>query len=207
MDDGFQHRRIARACDVVLLHARMPLGGWPLFPRGPMREPIEAIRRAHLVILTRSDEVLEKIGAWRERVRALNPSSAFASAVHQPIGLIDAATGERLPVSHLSGKRVLALSSVGDPRGFENTLIGLHGGLLAHRAFPDHHAYQPHEWQALLESAKRIRADALVTTEKDWVRLSFVAGTSAPQLPVWLLQVRLSLRSGEEELDARLAGL
>ncbi len=205
LDDGFQHRRLHRDCDIVLVHARMPFGGWSLLPRGAMREPVEALRRADVVILTRAPEALDKIGPWHEHVRALNPTAVFASAAHEPTEVIDAQLGTSHPVSFLAGKRIAALSAVGDPRGFENTLHQAHATLLWHRSFPDHHPYTESEFKIVIEQVQRARADALVTTEKDWMRLEPLAVRCS--IPIWLLRVRMKLLSGEKELDARLARL
>ena len=207
MDDGFQHRRLARDCDVVLINGRMPLGGQALLPRGPMREPMAAIRRAHGVILTRADEVLDKLGAWRERVRALNPLAFFAAAQYEPLDVLDAANGAAHPPQTLAGKRLTLVSSIGDPRSFDITVQGLHGRPLSHAAFPDHHAYTPADWQEILRRTTQDHAEGLLTTEKDWVRLSPLALAAPAPVPVWVLRIRLKFLSGEEALDDRLARL
>lgn len=84
LDDGFQHRRLHRDCDIVLVHARTPCGGWAALPRGPMREPLAALSRAHVIIITKADEALDTIGALGERLRAFNRDAAFVTAAHEP---------------------------------------------------------------------------------------------------------------------------
>jgi len=207
LDDGFQHRRVQRDCDIVLVHARTPLGGWVLLPRGPMREPMSALRRAHLVIVTKADEALETLGALGERLRALNPEAALVTAAHAPVGLVDGMSGERHEPSCLDGMRAGLVSSIGDPEGFEATVRRLHATVLWHRAFPDHHPYQAADWAAVCQRASAAGLDAVVTTEKDWVRLAPVAAAHPAPAPVWVLQIAMTILSGEEALDARLAGL
>jgi len=210
LDDGFQHRRVHRDCEIVLVNIRMPFGGWPLLPRGPMREPIQALTRAHVIMLTKADEALERVGAYRERMRSLNPSAIVVTAAHEPDHVLEAATGARHAPSRLSGLRLGLVSSVGDPEGVEATVRRLNVSVAWHRIFPDHYRYQGPEWLAVAQHAQAQRLDGIVTTEKDWVRLEPLLrrlGGEAAQVPVWVLSVRLTLLSGEEDLDARLAGL
>ena len=206
LDDGFQHRRVARDCDIVLIHARMPFGGWALLPRGPMREPLSALSRAHAIIVTKADEALETLGALEERLRSLNPDAALATAVHEPSTLWEAATEQPLDLSRLEGLQVGLVSSIGDPDGFEATLRRLHATVAWHRAFPDHHRYRAKDWAALRRE-QGVRPEAIVTTEKDWLRLKPVAGNTPLDVPLWVLGVRLRLLTGDTLLDDRLAGL
>ncbi len=208
LDDAFQHRRVQRDCDIVLVHARTPLGGWAGLPRGPMREPLTALGRAHVVIVTKADEALETLGALGERLRALSPEAVLVTAAHVPAGLVDGMTGERHEPSRLDGMRVGLVSSIGDPEGFEATVRRLHATVLWHRAFPDHHPYRASDWAAVCGRASAERPEAILTTEKDWVRLAPVAAACGPApAPVWVLGIAMQLLSGEEALDARLAGL
>ncbi len=208
LDDGFQHRRVQRDCDIVLVHARTPFSGWALLPRGQMREPLTALTRAHVIIATKADEALETLGALAERLRSFNADAAFVTASHEPTELVDGATGQPQDLARLSRSRVGLLSSIGDPSGFEATVTRLQASVAWHRAFPDHHPYRPEEWAAVAEEAARTGVDAVVTTEKDWVRLArFTLDASRFTVPLWVLGVQMKILSGEELLDARLAGV
>jgi tetraacyldisaccharide 4'-kinase len=208
LDDGFQHRRVQRDCDIVLVHARTPLGGWGVFPRGPMREPIEALSRADVIVLTKADEAFELLGALEERVRSLAPEASVITALHAPATLKDASTGTLDDPKRLEGLRLGLLSSIGDPFGFESTVRRLQGNVAWHWAFPDHHAYDFAHWAAIAQRVQETRPHAVVTTEKDWVRLAPLAESRAAwAVPVWVLGVEMKLLSGEDELDDRLARL
>ena len=207
LDDGFQHRRVARDCDVVLVHVRTPFGGWAVLPRGPMREPMKALARADVVVVTKADEAFETLGALGERLRALNPAATLVTAAHEPTSLTDAATGERHDLRRLEGLRVGLVSSIGDPAGFEATVRRLQATGLWHRAFPDHHVFRAADWEAIRDQAGAARPDAVLTTEKDWVRLAPVAAGAPATVPVWIVGIVMRVLSGEEALDARLAGL
>ncbi|MDP3702984.1 MAG: tetraacyldisaccharide 4'-kinase [Candidatus Omnitrophota bacterium] len=217
LDDGFQHRRLYRDCDIVLVHARTPLGGWALLPRGPMREPMTALARAHIIIITKADEALGTLGALEERVRSLNPDAGVVTAMHEPATIIDVVTSASVALERLEGLRVGLLSSIGDPAGFESTVQRLHATVAWHRAFPDHYRYQPADWAALCRRGQDARPEAVVTTEKDWLRLQPVMGSGSPRsnllerssldIPLWVLGVRLRILNGESLLDDRLAAL
>ncbi len=207
VDDGFQHRRLARDLNILLIQGGMPLGGWPLLPRGPMREPLTALRRADVVIVTKAESDLEAFQVLRERLRRLNPDALWAQAMHEPESLLDTATGGSIELSRLADRRVGLVSAIGDPWGFETTVRRLGAQVAWHQTFQDHHRYRAAEWAAVCARAQRERVESLVTTEKDWMRLQPVAAAGMRPLPVWLVRVRMKLLVGEAELDARLAGL
>ena len=208
LDDGFQHRRVFRDCEIVLVHARMPFAGWGMLPRGPMREPLDALKRAHVVIVTKADEALETVGALGERLRTFNPEAALVTAVHEPSSLMDVVAGERHDPRRLGGLRVGLVSSIGDPAGFEATIQRLHATVLWHQRFPDHYRYQTQDWDALSAQSQRERPDAILTTEKDWVRLHpWIADRGSRIVPLWVLGIQMKILSGGEGLDARLARL
>ncbi len=206
LDDGFQHRRVRRDCDIVLIHVRTPLAGFRWFPRGPMRESLTAVRRAHVAIITKADEALESVAALSERLRAINPELEVLSAAHEPVALVDPLSGLTQDPKPLAGHGVGLVSSIGDPEGFEATIRRLHASVVWHLAFPDHHRYQPADWDAIRRQVERRRPDALVTTAKDWVRLAPLLGRAEePQVPLRVLQVRMAILEGSDRLDDRLA--
>ncbi|MBI3010476.1 MAG: tetraacyldisaccharide 4'-kinase [Candidatus Omnitrophica bacterium] len=206
LDDGFQHRKLQRDCDIVLIHSRMPLSGWKLLPRGPMREPIHALRRAHVILITKADEAWTTMSALKERLLSINPQAIVATAVHAPVEVWDAVSGKREDPSCLEGRRVGLLSSIGDPEGFESTLQRLHALVAWHRRYPDHYRYTQQDWLDVMKPQGGLPIGAVVTTEKDWVRLESLAAPFLNELrvPLWVLGVRMKILSGEEELDARL---
>jgi tetraacyldisaccharide 4'-kinase len=206
LDDGFQHRRLHRDLDVVLISARMPLGGWPLLPRGPMREPLSSVARADVIIVTKVDRSRDVAAALQERLRALNARALIATAMHEPHALRQAPSGAALSLEHLQQARVCLLSSVGDPEGFEQTVTGLGATVAAHAAFPDHHRYRLQDWRRVVERAAEVPAAAIVTTEKDAVRLApLLAEAAGAAVPLWVVRVRWRRLSGEQELHDRLA--
>jgi len=208
LDDGLQHRQVHRDLEVVVVHARMPLGGWALLPRGPMREPLSALARAHIIMLTKADEAFETIAAMRERLQAIAPEAVVVTTAHEPAALVDAQSGQQESLKRLEGMRVALVSSIGDPAGFESTIRRLHATIGWHAAFPDHHRYRAADWTAICARATAHRPEALITTEKDWVRLRpIVAAHGSWSRPLWVLNVRMHILEGEASLDDRLAGV
>jgi len=209
MDDGFQHRRLARDCDIVLVHARLSGERWRLLPRGPLREPWSALRRAHILIVTHADEAPKEAEALRLRLRMLCPDAVVAEASHEPYALANVFAGQSVGLSELQGKTVALLSSIGDPEGFEASLRTLGAQTAWHHALPDHHAYTKEDWRQVCERIKSGPVEAVVTTLKDWMRLERIIkdAKGAAEVPLWVLKVRLKILQETKALDDRLSRL
>lgn len=157
LDDAFQHRAIERDLDIVLLNSREPPEHYKMIPYGRLREPVWALRRAHMVIWSRADHQ--------------RPAPPVRKWVRQH-GVLSLKSGMTVrAVSLFEGKRVFAFCGIGDPGSFRTLLAQLNVEVLGLQAFPDHHVYQTHEVDRLVEERKAVGADHLVTTEKDWVKL------------------------------------
>lgn len=205
LDDGFQHRRLARDLDVVLLDALDPFGQGRLFPRGLLREPIRSLRRAGVVVLSRADLVGEsERGAIRREAERRAGPLRWAEARHAPLELIDA-RGRARPLDDLAGRHVAAFCGIGNPEGFRRTLISLCGAPRGFRTFPDHHPYHADDVADLAAWARDLGADLALTTQKDLVKLR--AETLGP-IPLAALRIGLEVVAGagvlEEALDALL---
>jgi tetraacyldisaccharide 4'-kinase len=204
LDDGFQHRRLARDLDVVLLDALEPFGYGHVFPRGMLREPLDGLKRAGAVVLSRADLVDE---AERRRIRDVvcryNPAAAWCEVRHAPQQLLNSRGDER-PLGELTGKRVVGFCGLGNPEGFRRTLESLGGELVGFEEFPDHHNYARADIDRLAETARREKAEVLVCTHKDLVkiRLDELRG-----VPLWAVVVGIEFLAGEAELGAKLMPL
>jgi tetraacyldisaccharide 4'-kinase len=206
LDDGFQHRRLARDLDLVLIDASRPFGlPWnersgrapvALLPRGLLREPPAALGRASALLLTRCDQVpperLEALGAALLRHA---PAAAQVRTRHAPRGLLDGAGG-RHGLDRLAGREVELVSGIGNPRAFEASVASLGARIAGHRTFPDHHAYRASDLAGLGQGGRLV-----LTTEKDLVKLgSHLPGALA-------LSIELELISGGAVLEALLESL
>ncbi len=204
LDDGFQHRRLARDLDLVLLDALDPFGLGRMFPRGLLREPIRSLRRAGVVVLSRADLVDESTRrAIRERAgRAAGPLR-WAEARHAPLDLIDA-EGRSTPLSDSQGRKVVAFCGIGNPEGFRRTLAGLGLEVAGFRAFPDHHPYSAGDVADLSAWARATGAELALTTQKDLVKLRVLDLGPAP---LRALRIGLDVMDGSEVLDRALSAL
>lgn len=140
LDDGFQHRRLYRDADLVLLDATDPFGGGHLLPRGRLREPLTALRRAHAILLSRADQACGLTGL-RRRLEEMAPGIPQILTRHRPTGIAELAGGVARPPEWLRGRRVLAVSGIANPAAFHRTLTDLGAVLSGALAFPDHHPY------------------------------------------------------------------
>ncbi len=169
LDDGFQHLKLHRDLDVVLVNARDPFGGGRLLPLGNLREPLSALKRAHMVIITHADRVTASdLASIRDQIDAVHPGVSIIESAHKPDHVLDVRTEKNHPLTHLNGKSVVALSGLGDPLSFEGALESLGVTLAQTWRYPDHHVYTDRE----LRSIESLRGGlTLVTTFKDFVRL------------------------------------
>jgi tetraacyldisaccharide 4'-kinase len=204
LDDGFQHRRLARDLDLVLLDALEPFGLGYLFPRGLLREPVGSLRRSHVVVLSRADLIgAAQRAAIRTEVQRKAGPKRWAEARHAPLDLIDA-DGQSAPLTAICGKSVAAFCGIGNPEGFRRTLLPLCGELLDFRAFPDHHGYSASDVGSLERWARDLCADLVLTTQKDSVKLR---ASSLGPAPLWALRIGLEVIAGCEVMDDVLARL
>jgi tetraacyldisaccharide 4'-kinase len=202
LDDGFQHRRLARDLDVVLIDALEPFGLGRLLPRGLLREPPASLRRADVVVLSRADLVdADRRAAIRAEVESRAGRRPWVEARHAPRDLIDG-DGRAEPIGALAGLAVAAFCGIGNPEGFRRTVRPLCGTLLDLRIFPDHHGYTAADVASLHRWAGELKPDLVLTTQKDLVKLR--VGTVGPAR-LRALRIGLEILAGGDVLDDVLA--
>jgi tetraacyldisaccharide 4'-kinase len=191
LDDGFQHVHLARDLDILLLDAVRPFGNGRLFPRGDLRERPAAIARANAVVLTRWEA---NTAPSLTTVKLLQPTLPLFCSQHESVDLRALADGHTLPLTSLKGQPIIAFCGIGTPDHFRQTLRRLGADVVAFAAFPDHHPYTRPEVEQLILMARQHRAEILVTTEKDGVRLRRLH----PLLgQMWALRIRTTIVEGE----------
>jgi len=204
LDDGFQHRRLARDLDVVLIDALEPFGIGRIFPRGLLREPVGSLRRAGVVVLSRADLVDEttRQAIRREAEQRAGPLR-WVLARHAPLDLIDA-DARSSPLSEVGEGRVAAFCGIGNPEGFRQTLQKLKVNLVGFRSFPDHHAYSADNVADLSSWLRSVDAELALTTQKDSVKLRT---SRLGHVPLRALRIGLELMDGSETLEQPLKAL
>ena len=172
LDDAFQHRRVERNIDLVLLDATVPFGFGHVFPRGTLRESVGGLRRADAVLLTRSD-LADEVQRQKicERVLSINPNAIWGETVHVPTSLIAAQSFSSEPIESIAGQSILAFCGIGNPSAFRKTLeqCGAHVTKLI--PFPDHHCYTARDADELMRTAEALGTDSILCTMKDLVKL------------------------------------
>ena len=197
LDDGFQHQRLARQLDIVLIDALNPFGYNRICPRGFLRESLYSLRRAHCVVITRADRVEEStLQEIEQRVLSYNRNLILARACHRP-GVLRRLSGLTEPLSSIAGKRVVAFCGLGNPDAFRQTVESLDCNIAAFRAYPDHHLYSASDEKEITALAEDVQADAVVCTMKDFVKLSPAMATLP--IPVYGIEIDMAFLSGEEE--------
>lgn len=201
LDDGFQHRRLRRDADVVLIDALNPWGYGHLLPRGLLREPPSALQRASLVMITRGDLCdAAALGRLRAEIADDTTASVVTSAFH-PSSLVDV-SGTTSPLTALSGRNVLAFSGIGNPDGFRRTLAAIDPEMfhVKQLVFPDHHHYRSADLLRIAAAAKDANANLLLTTEKDLVKLP----EEIEGVPVRAVRIGLEFLSGADPIEEQL---
>lgn len=210
LDDGFQHRRLARDLDIVLIDATEPFGYGHVFPRGMLREPVSSLARADVIVLSRADmlEPSERIAICNELAPFME-RAVWVEMAHAPKRLRAAneeGAAEEAPLELLRGKRVAAFCGLGNPAGFRHTLEECGYEVEGWRELPDHYHYDSADIEALAAWAQGIEppVEALVCTHKDLVK---IGRRRMGALPVWAVSVGVKLLAGEEALEAKLSSL
>ncbi len=227
LDDGFQHRQLARDVDILTIPATHPFGSpKKLLPAGTLREPPTALRRADLILLTHADT--PNISAHAKKVvKGLAPNAPVLESIHQPTHLYPLAISSQqsaismkpsLPteteirdpkaiptdIKELKGKRVIAVCGIGNPDAFVATLMRCSVASVELLAFPDHHVYTEADKQRIDTAFQAAAADLIVTTQKDEQKLArFVDNW---KLPIVVLAVALVITDGDEMLTDVLLG-
>lgn len=202
LDDGFQHRRLHRDLDLVLIDATDPWGQAWVFPRGRLREPQSRLRQASVVALTRCDQVsAPELQQLRAEVTRLAPKSLLVESIHSPDCLRDT-NGTEEALTALRERPVAAFCGLGNPDAFFRTVVSLGADLRMRRTYEDHYPYRREDVEELNNWADGLPPDAwVVTSQKDLVKLRL---THLRERPLWAVRIAWRLTAGEAELQARL---
>jgi tetraacyldisaccharide 4'-kinase len=192
LDDGFQHRRVKRDVDLLLLGSD---SSGRMLPAGPFREPRKNLRRADFFLTTGSAVV------WKKAVPPDRADTMFDGAI-RPVCLIGFGTRQlkEFPLSMLYRSKILTVTGVGDPKGLYRLIHEWEGDIVETLEFPDHHAYTTRDWQQISRMARLV--DLIITTEKDIVKLSRFPFAKDRLLA---LRVAMSVENGAALVDAIVA--
>jgi len=202
LDDGFQHRKLDRDVDVVLIDASNPFGHGFLIPRGLLREPVSSLKRADVVVVTRCDRVdAEELETIRTRI-ANETSAPIAFSKTMASGLIQS-DGIELSIEEATSGSWFVFSAIGNPAAFEASLSELGFSVTETMRFRDHHHFSPEDLKRVADAAKASGADRIVCTHKDLVK---VGSAEIDGVGVFALRVDVEVFDGREKLEEILGG-
>jgi len=201
LDDGFQHRKLARNVDIVLIDALRPFGGGEVFPLGRLREPVSGLSRASAVLITRCDgsDLAEPI--IRE-VRRWNAQAPIFQSSVEPRAWVEHATGKCFARAERPFQRIGAFCGLGNPATFRRTLEALGVDIADWLEFDDHHRYRPSELRHMAAQMAARGATALVTTQKDSINLPEGAAELIAPMPLYWLEIGIRIEREQEFLEA-----
>jgi len=208
LDDGFQHRELKRDIDIVVIDAKQPFGTGRLLPAGTMREPVKALSRADLVMLTRVNQGVN-LPELRKRIRQYAPDAKIIETLHQPECLFLIGKHEPIPIEFLEGKKVLAVCGIGNPESFSNTLLSLGVSKIELLPFKDHHRYSKDDIKRIFRKKRKSDSEIIVTTKKDEQKLlAFLQkdnewSNNTPYFTpeyLYILSIKLKMLTGQDYL-------
>lgn len=206
MDDGFQHRRLARNLDIIAIDATQPFGYKNMFPAGLLREPVTSLKRADAIVITRCDQVTEnQLSELEQILQATNPEMVIAKSIHSP-AYGKSKDNEEISIERLKGKKVFAFCGIGNPDAFLNTVKNLGAKVVGSKIYDDHYNYTDACLAEISGQAKGLKADLILTTQKDWTKviskLESRNSNSQSHPPFAYLVIEIKFLTGEDKLTA-----
>lgn len=204
LDDGFQHFKLKRDLDIVVIDALNPFGGGNLIPRGSLREPLKNLKRADLFIISHCNQSNEQtIKSIYTELNRIDRDAPVCESIHSPVHIDNIMEGSMLELEWLKGKRIYALSAIGNPDSFAYTLEGLEVDLIKHNVFQDHHVYTKKEIEEVISEAQSLGTEAIVVTQKDMVKIRKMNIKDANMLSLKIeIQITKGLELYKEAIDS-----
>ena len=211
MDDGYQHWQLKRDLDIVLVDTLNLFGNGNLLPRGILREPLSHLNRADLFLFTKSDQSSQLTRtSLTENIRQYNTKAPIVESIHHAKEFVEIADWYKgiqqnaLPLEELKGKRVMVFSAIGNPSSFEQNVSGCGLDIVEAIRYPDHHDYGMLEMQYIGERASKLKADALITTGKDAVKIPTEFIYFNREIPLYVMNMDIMVTRNEESFDNML---
>ncbi len=203
LDDGFQHIRLKRDLNILLVDGEKGFGNGHLLPRGPLREPLSAMKRADIFLITKASS---DTGRTADSIMDKQPEAAVFKSSYRPERLVSLRDGAKTGLDAISGRKVMALSAIANPSSFITLLSSLDCTLVSEISFPDHHSYAAKEMEGVEEKARAAGTEFIVTTEKDAVKIELFKDKM--DMPIYYLEIGLNMNDNEERfINAILAGI
>jgi tetraacyldisaccharide 4'-kinase len=202
LDDGFQHRYLHRDLNIAVVTAREILGGDWLLPAGNRREPVSSLKRADIIIVSRCEDRAMFDSAEEKLKRFGKPIAGIQTKLKSFHRVL---SDQKKETKEIQGKCVVAFSGIGHPESFEGMLKQSGAEIIEHFVFSDHHWYNDEDVKRVEKAFEKHKADFIITTEKDAVRLQEKFSESfLKRLPIYTAEIRQKFIAGENLLDELL---
>jgi len=201
LDDGFQHWRLRRDTDIVVIDVSQGVFNQKLLPLGYLREPIASLRKAHMFVLSKVDLAAEgDVAALHQRLRTINPSALISTSEYKPHYFVDIFTNQQLPIDvfEKDNRPVVIMTGIANPLYFDKMCSLSHLNVKREFVFPDHHHYRLSDIRRIRDVAKKLNIATLVTTHKDAMRLKHFQEELSGFTIVYL-KIKLSFVSGRDK--------
>jgi len=199
LDDGFQHRRLARDLDIVAIDATRPFGYGKILPAGLLREPLCSLKRAEAIIITRTDQVSQtQLNDIENRLLSINPDLTIAKTLHAPV-CVKTDSESQIELEQMKGKKVFAFCGIGNPDAFLATIKELQTELVGSEIYNDHYHYTENDINYIIQQSRNSKADFVLTTEKDWTK---IASLKPIQKDIQMAYLKIEIRfiTGKDKL-------
>ena len=204
MDDGFQHRSLHRDIDIVTIDATCPFGYGRILPAGLLRESVTALKRADAAVITRCNQISgEQLTELEEKLLSVNPDMIIAKSIHAP--LYAKSTDGEISIDRLKDKKVFAFCGIGNPDAFLKTIKNIEADLVGSKIYNDHYHYTDNDIAEICRKADDLKADLILTTQKDWTKITSLSMPSEGMTFAYLA-VELKFISGQDELKQLIEG-
>jgi len=195
LDDGFQHIRLKRDVNILLFDGEKGVGNGSALPRGPLREPLSAMGRADLVLINKDGSATEGLKALTKRHA---PSIAVFKTSYRTTCIRELGSDETKAIEDLKDMDVTLFSGIANPESFAKTIELLGGVIVSKTSFPDHHDYTVADIDRVSALAEKAGVSAILTTEKDAVKLEQI--NSPSKVPVYVVEVGLDFQEDSDKL-------
>ncbi len=199
LDDAFHNQQVKKDFDIVVMDSTNLWGNGRVLPAGPLRESLHGLERADTIILSRVNESQGR-ETGINRIQRFSDARLF-SAIHKPVHWVSIQDNKKYELNTLKDKKGIAFAGIGNPDSFQNTLRSIGIELADYIVFRDHHGYRASDLKKIIQRAKAKKAEVLVTTEKDHVRLP---PHWNPPIPVYFLKIEFEIQKGFQGLNQLL---
>ncbi len=205
LDDGFQHWSIDRDLEIVVIDTTNPFGNGFCLPRGILREPLSALKRADIIVLTKTDLAQEGLRQIYTTVKKNNYHAIIVESIYEPTKLVNLKNRmQDKEISEIKVLPVVLFSAIGNPQAFEKTVGTLGVNVQGAVSFLDHHVYTKEDVHGIIERAQAQNIKTLITTQKDAVKLKDLLVLVPQDVDIFALAVSFKIVKGEKEFEERI---